>query len=256
MANGGSQNQESGLEAQSRRWLTFIVISIGITGVVSLGIVALLLQGSEPPEKLKYVVATILPLLATWVGTVLAFYFSRENFAAATQSVTELAKTVSGAEKLKGIPVKDKMRPLAAITYEAVNQGEEDKVKLSSLLNKYTSIERIVVLDAKNVVRFLIYKVMIERYLSRIATQQIQLPTGVTAIQDLTLKNLFDSDAQLFQLFQKSVGFVAAEATLADAKALMEKIDKCSDVFVTQTGNPAEALMGWVTDNTIIENLR
>ena len=256
MADNVAPNQESNLEAQSRRWLTFMVISIGISGVVALGVVGLLLKGDAPPEKVKYVVATILPLLATWVGTILAFYFSRENFAAATQSVTELAKSVSGPEKLKSIPVRDKMRPIVAITHETINQGEEDKVKLGSLLNKYTSIERIVVLDAKNVVQFLIYKSMIERYLSRIATQQIQLPTGVSAIQDLTLKNFFDSDAQLFQLFQKSFGFVAAEATLADAKLLMEKIEKCSDVFVTQSGNRGEALLGWVTDNTVIENLK
>jgi hypothetical protein len=248
-------NQESNLEAQSRRWLTFVVISICITGVVAIGITALLLNGDAPPEKLKYVVATILPLLATWVGTILAFYFSRENFMAATQSVTELARTVTAAEKLKSIPVRDKMRPITAITHETVEPNDEVKVKLGDLLTKYSSIERIIILDGKIIVRFLIYRAMIERYLSRIAMGEIALPTGV-ATKDLTLKNLFDSDPQLSQLFQKSFGFVSADATLADVKLVMEKIDKCGDVFVTQSGKSSEPLLGWVTDNTIIENLK
>jgi hypothetical protein len=56
------------------------------------------------------------------------------------------------------------------------------------------------------------------------------------------------------QLFKSSFGFASADATLADAKQIMDKIPKCGDVFVTQTGKPTEPIVGWVTDNLIIEN--
>jgi hypothetical protein len=73
-------------------------------------------------------------------------------------------------------------------------------------------------------------------------------------MQDLTLSSLFQSDPQMYQLFRKSFGFVSVDATLGDAKLVMEKIDKCGDVFVTQSGKLSEPLLGWVTDSTIIEN--
>jgi hypothetical protein len=40
----------------------------------------------------------------------------------------------------------------------------------------------------------------------------------------------------------------------ADAKEVMERIEKCGDVFVTTTGKPSEPIVGWITDNVVIEN--
>jgi hypothetical protein len=258
MPDTPSPPQESTIEAKSRRWLTFVVVIISVTGVVALGITTLVVKSpgtNDPFEKVKYVSATILPLLASWVGTILAFYFSKENLMAATQSVTDLSKAITGIDKLKSIPVREKMRPLSEIKFEQVLNGGEAKVKLSDLLKKYTNVERIIILDDKNVVRFLIYKSMVERYLSRIATDPALLPAGV-AIADLTLKHLFDSDSQMRVLFETSFGFVRVDATLADAKQVMDKIPKCQDVFVTQTGDPKEPIIGWVTDNAILENAK
>jgi hypothetical protein len=206
-------------------------------------------------ERVKYVFATILPLFASWVGTILAFYFSKENFAAATQSVSDLSKTIAGMDKLKAIPARDKMMPLSAITFEQVLTGDESKRKLADLLKKYSTTERIIILDDKNVVRFLIYKGMVERYLSRIATGAATAPAGIN-VPDLTLKDLLDSDAQMKHMFENSFGFVAASATLADAKLVMDNIDKCGDVFVTQAGKSSEPIIGWITDDTIMENAK
>jgi len=47
---------------------------------------------------------SVLPLLGVWVGTLLAYYFSKENFEAATKSVTEMAREIGGMEKLRAIP--------------------------------------------------------------------------------------------------------------------------------------------------------
>jgi hypothetical protein len=258
MPDSSAPAQESTLEARSRRWLTFVVVIISVTGVVALGVTTLVVKSpgtNDPFEKVKYVSATILPLLASWVGTILAFYFSKENLMAATQSVTDLSKAITGIEKLKSIPVREKMRPLGAITFEQIPGGDESKVKLSDLLKKYANTERIIILDEKKAVRFLIYKSMVERYLSRIATAAVASPQGV-GIGDLALKHLLDSDAQMRGMFETSFGFVGATATLADAKQVMDKIAKCQDVFVTETGDSKEPIIGWVTDNTILENAK
>src|SRR5215470_1127822 len=101
--------QESTIEAKSRRWLTFVVVLISVSGIVALGIAGIIVKtvgANDPFEKIKYVSATILPLLASWVGTILAFYFSKENLVAATQSVTDLTKALGGMDKLKAISVR------------------------------------------------------------------------------------------------------------------------------------------------------
>ena len=250
--------QESTIEAKSRQWLTFVVVVISVCGVVALGVVGLVSKTAataDPFERIKYVSATVLPLLASWVGTILAFYFSKENLVAATQSVTDLSKALGGMDKLKSISVREKMRPLGAITAEQVPNGNEATLKLSALLAKYSKFERIIILSDKNVVRFLIYKSMVERYLSQMATNPAAAPQGV-AVADLTLKHLLDSDAALKTFFQTSFGFVRSDATLADAKRVMDNISKCQDVFVTETGNSSDPIVGWITDNTILENAK
>jgi hypothetical protein len=50
------------------------------------------------------------------------------------------------------------------------------------------------------------------------------------------------------ELVQGSLEFVSAEATLGDAKAAMEKKPKCQDVFVTETGQPDDSVLGWLTN--------
>lgn len=252
-----SKGQESTLEAQSRRWLTFIVAVIGVLGVIGLGLTSLLIHSSDPKESLferiKYVSATILPLLASWVGTILAFYFSKENLAAATQSVTDLTKTLSGLEKLKSLPVRSEMRPLSKITFEQIAPGADDTIPLATLLAKYSNIERIVVLDPGGVMRLLVYKSMIERFISQVATNRVTVSSG-HGIDKLTLADLLAPAAGVKSFLETSFGFVSADATLADAKQVMDKIPKCRDVFVTISGNKTEPMIGWVTDNLINEN--
>ncbi len=94
---------------------------------------------------------------------------------------------------------------------------------------------------------------MIDRYLTQVATKAVS-PTSGNAIDKLTLKDLLDWASPEVQLFKNSFGFVSPDATLAGAKQIMDKIPKCGDVFVTQTGKATEPIIGWVTDNLIIEN--
>jgi len=102
---------------------------------------------------------------------------------------------------------------------------------------------------------------MIRQYLSNfVPGMGGALPAGRTSAADLTLKDLLDSDTKLAAMFESSFAFVSESATLADAKAEMERVQQatgsCNDVFVTRTGARAEPVVGWVTDNTIAANSR
>jgi hypothetical protein len=61
----------------------------------------LLLTNSGSSDKpLSFIGQTLLPLWGTWIGTVLAFYFGKANFEAATQSYKDAIKTLTPEEKI------------------------------------------------------------------------------------------------------------------------------------------------------------
>src|SRR5436309_3043459 len=196
---------------------------------------------------IRYVFASIIPLLGSWMGTILAFYFSRDSLAAATQSVRDLTQAVTG-DRLKTVPVKEKMRELKDIKFVQCDEKDDGNKKLSDLTAM--GVERIPILNSQSVIRYLIYKVMIDKHLAQFAGK------ADPQVAALTLKSLLDSDAQMKKLFQDTIAFVPLDATLADAKREMGKIPKCADIFVTNTGKKDEPILGWITDNTIIENSR
>ena len=257
MANSDDQALKPPLEQRSRQFLTFIIISLSIVGVIVLCMTVILLApDGESLDTAKFVFGAALPLLASWVGTILAYYFSKDNFMAATQSVTQLARTVSGIEKLRSLQVKEKMRTVRDIHLLAVPTGKEEEVKLADLLVQFADVDRLVLVEssASPIVNWLIYKSMIHEYISDVARGGA-LPSGRAVVADLTLQDLI-SNSPKRELFKKSFGFVSERATLAEVKAAMDSIPHCSDIFVTQNGKANEPIIGWITENRIIEHSR
>src|SRR5436309_3092423 len=85
-----------GSDASTRKWLAGGIVAASIVGIVIASTVALIAAGSNRPETSRLVFSSVLPLLGTWVGTVLAFYFARDNLEAATQSTLQLAGIETG----------------------------------------------------------------------------------------------------------------------------------------------------------------
>ena len=105
--------------------LAYWVVILAFLGIFLLGYVVL--SHDRTSDTTKYVFAAVLPLLGTWVGTVLAHYFQKENLAAANQSISDLVKTVSTPGKLASLPVKDYMiGPGKIITLPVELQGMKD----------------------------------------------------------------------------------------------------------------------------------
>jgi hypothetical protein len=51
-------------------------------------------------------------------------------------------------------------------------------------------------------------------------------------------------------------GFVSLDSNLRDAQLIIDRVDVCQDVFVTQTGKNTEPVLGWITNSTIAENAK
>jgi hypothetical protein len=105
----------------------------------------------------------VLPLFGTWVGTVLAYYFSRENFESAAAGTERLIRQLTPEEKLRSIPVTSVMiknifsvRDLTKKVEDVAHQLEEKDIK------------RLPILQPSGVLHALLYREGLVKYLSGI----------------------------------------------------------------------------------------
>src|SRR5687767_13480546 len=75
-------------------WAMAVIVVLGIIMLAITGYHATIANTDaarrEFVETGKYIFAAIVPVVAAWVGTVMAFYFGKENFKAATESVSQI----------------------------------------------------------------------------------------------------------------------------------------------------------------------
>jgi hypothetical protein len=231
----------------TRFWLALLVTLVSIASVSILAYVII----REDKEKAQGVLNSVLPLLGTWVGTILAYYFSKENFEAATKSVTAIASQLTSDQKLQSIPVKSKMIYKAEMI---VQKAPATGIKLTDVLNVLDQKKkgnRVPILGDKDEPVYIVHRSLIDSYLSSLA--RAGKPSADIAAQ--TLQTMLDADPDTKRMAE-TFATVKAEATLAEAKTAMDNLPDCQDVFVTQTGNKAEPVLGWITNVIIQDNAK
>ncbi len=232
------------VDSAFRHWLAG-----GITGISIIGVVVLAIAVSNGSPGAREVLSTVLPVIGTWVGTVLAFYFSKENLDSATRSVAAIAKQLTPDEKLRSQPVQTRMISRSQIA--AVQRGPADQANLTKALEELKTAgkgDRIPVLDAQDVPLYVVHRSLVDKFL----TDRALAGASSDDLKKLTLKDMLGVK-ELADVLNNSFDAVNENATLADAKAAMDAIDQCQDIFVTKGGTKKEPVLGWIT-NAIIED--
>ena len=237
---------------QIQNWLAIGVVLISIVSVSLLAGFAIYLN--KEPEKradtTEMIFVATLPLLGSWVGTVLAYYFSKENLEAATRSVGELSRQLTVREKLASALVNDKMIKKSSMFFKRLPAND---IKITELLNEIEQVGkglRVPILTTQDYPSLILHRSVIDRYLADKARTVKPLPD----LDTLTIQNLLDDDSQLKKLAETSFGVVRENANLAEAKDIMDKIPNCQDVFVTASGAKTDVVIGWITDGIIRDN--
>jgi hypothetical protein len=221
---------------------------LGISGIGILVIAAVALGGaalSDEPEQFKntsqLVFNSLLPLLGTWVGTVLAYYFSRKNFESASQSVERMV-TLTTEQRLGQLLVQKEMLRPGQITVFQIAPGKSPKdVLLKDLRIKLgDKITRIPVVDSNGVVLYIVHQSGLFKFIAEKAL------AGGANIEKLTLQDLVD-DAEL-KNWVTNIVYIPESASVADAKKKMDEQKGCQDLIVTKTGSNAEPMLGWMTN--------
>lgn len=245
-------------EEKQSPWVLRNLIAIIITGLVLGATVYIAIFILYNPNKsgnidISFIGQTLLPLWGTWLGTVLAFYFGKANFEAATKSYQNVIDKLTPDEKIAKLLVKDVMLPISKIVY--LDYDTENGKLINDIL-KYPQFEkynRFAVLDKNKCLKFMIHRTTFFEYVF------LKVSQGKTndEINKLTLNDLLtETNTSIKNTLTRGYGFVTITATLLDAKKVIDSIDECTDVFVTETGKNTDPVLGLVTNNMIFEKAK
>lgn len=244
--NGKARSEQEGQPPELGEIAKWV---LGISGAAILLIALATLAGAfragdeQFAQTSQLVFNSLLPLLGTWVGTVLAYYFSRKNFESASHSVERMV-TLTAEQKLGQLSVEKEMLRLPEISLYQIPPGKSaEDVPVTDLLARLGGkITRIPIVDENGVVLYILHQSGLYRFLA------LQALAGKTPeeINQLTLQDLVD-DAEL-KNWVTNIAFVSEKATVADAKTRMEQQTGCQDLIVTSSGRKTEPMLGWMTN--------
>jgi hypothetical protein len=235
----------------SRNVVSYIILGFGFTFII-----AVTIQFIFDPTKvdaIQKMTTIFLPVIAAWVGTVIAFYFGKENFNVANDRIRELVDKVNPMEKLKKISIKDVMIPYdKIIKYDLPDGADYKKVLLYDLLIicKDKKQSRIPVIKTNKVLATVIHRSIIDLIISKNTLN----PDPKKDVKNFTIQDLIDDEET--KIFIKTQLCVKEDANLLDAKSAYDNEPNAQDVFITSSGSITEPILGWVTQNEIIKYLK
>jgi hypothetical protein len=231
---------------------SYLVIgsTIALTVLAAIMVTAAAFGKGDVKEVVQTTFSSLLPMFGTWVGTVLAFYFSKENFEAANRGTIDMVKAVG--QRLGSIPVVQKMIPASqVISLRLAPNQAMGTVKISdveALFAKSISgkkISRLLVLDSSGACVAVVHRSLyMEAFASALRATPALDPAVDTIAKLLAIGYPSPPPVTYEDFFTSTIAYVSRDSTLADAKSKMEAIPGCQDVVVTAVGAKNEPMLG------------
>jgi hypothetical protein len=231
-------------ETRARNSLAFGITGISIVGVILLSITIVVVRDTDVNSRAQNIMNAVLPLLGTWVGTVLAYFFSRENFESASRSVERLTGKLTYQEKLKSTSVTSAM----TLRHEIFSVTDPETVMLVDILKELEEkhIKRLPVFDHANHIQALVFRDGIVDFLYRYKERTDEERRA------LTLSELLAATPSLKQMY----AIASTNDSLGYAQEAMSRIPECGVVFVTQSGRADDEVLGMLTNADFAEMLQ
>lgn len=223
--------------------LAFAILAFSVIAITLLGIAAIIVNKNNAITILNI----ILPVIATWVGTILAFYFGKVNFESANEQVRELVSKLTPEERASS-PASSIMRSLAAMVYFEIPEGKNDKdIKIKELISKFgKNGSRLPIIDINKKPRYMIHESIIDRYINSGGSEED------------TLEFFISKQKQEKKEYGLNEGFViiSEKESISQAKNVMENAPSCLDIFITKEGKSDEPLLGWISNIRLTKYLK
>ncbi len=232
---------------------TLVVVGSFLTVFALAGTLIAIAQSGdkEAIETTKTVFTTILPVLAGWVGTVLAFYFSAQSQERASASLDKVINQGGLGGAGPSAQVSTKMLPYAKIGgLQDLGKTKPQIITIKGLQDEFN----VTLPNGAKVTRLL----FVENGTFKYVLHESTLNAFIVKNPDVTGKTFADMlvDEETLRQISKLVVFVSASATLGDAKAALDKVNGAQDIIVTGTGNSTEPMIGWLSNNDLTKAIQ
>ena len=241
-------------DAAVRAKLGIRVVFWSSIGVVLLAIVVILAAAftGSLKETTQLVFTSVLPLLGTWVGTVLAFYFTKESLESASRTTLNVVRSIN--QKLASIPVLQAMMKAGDVVKATVASGTVGDLPLATIdslfktaLPNGRNISRLPIVNGAGACIGIVHRsVWMEMQVGGVKLSPAVDVTKDTLAKLLPQKSL--AGKTFDDIVKGTIAFVASGQTLEDAKRAMEALSLCQDVFVTQSAKADEPMLGWISN--------
>jgi len=226
------------------------IIAIGIAGLAVFTILFITIKvlGSNLDEGLDFVAKSVLPLVATWMGAIIAYYFAKDNFDATTEQSDKMIDKLTMEKRLESVKVTDAMIPLSEIQYFSLSDFLEKKIMSEILDNKsMKGLNRFLFFDGKKC-EFVIHRSIFDRFIT------FRLGKEEKGVKELKLKDLIaEKDKAIHDYVHKGISYISQAGCLLDAKKLIDDNKSSEDIIVTRTGKENEDVVGWIPDTLLAE---
>jgi len=227
--------------------LALSLIALSAAGITLAALSAIGHGGRDEADK---VFTTVVGLGGAWVSTILVYYFSKENFQAAQTATQETLRAALGSSQPK-LLVADKMIKRKDMLPLDLTNTTEAAIKLSDLRAKLNDrVTRIPVVKG-NIILYVIHDASIYRMFLDLVLKK-QQPADTITLADL-LDTQFDNGDK-FGNVVRTFACVPITATVDDAQAALQKVHGAQDVFVTQSGQTSDPVLGWLTDTLLAKS--
>jgi len=234
-----------------RTLLALTVTGLGILGLAAVSMMALSNAPQEQKaEAARLVFASIVPLIGTWVGSVLAYYFTSQNLKAGSDTALAAVTAAGGISPETPVwKVMTSFGNIKPIKTVADDNAARD-VQLAGLYGELTNDRaRIPIVTSGNHASplYVVHMTDIEKY-----SASLTPPVGP---RDLTQK-LTDMLSSAGADFKGLTSFVVVpeSATLAEARAALRAVSGAKDVFVTSSGARNGTVLGWLTNSDLAKS--
>jgi uncharacterized membrane protein len=238
-----------------------LILSIGSVAIVALAgvlIVAFVVLAERHTEMLTKVdsllngvFTAVLPVVATWVGTVLAFYFGSENFRQAAQHTREALSDRLVAKK----KISD---PGMMVPFDRIGRLDADGVTDA----ESKDMEDVIHMMSEAARRVIVFNKAEQCPIYVIRSSVPPMPAGwikgdFTVGDEVkgkkkTIKDYLDTDGkngQKNRVDATNFKYIAEETTPEDALSFMAR-ERIDDLFITKDGKPGRVL-GWTTSTDL-----
>jgi len=242
----------------TQSWKRFsIAAAIIILGTVNLYVVIWRLEDLNH----NTVFTAVVGLTGSWVGTVLTFYFSKENFDAANKNTQEVIDKIAQPKDLTKVTAGEAMIPLKDISFlqlknpKVRTEDNIDEGKLIKLLGAYlTARNRLPILTWEKHPKHIVHRSLIDRFITEKMINEEKSPNNLT-LEELVESEDFKLKVNAFVTVKESDHLEYVRIAMDNARADSGGV-LVSDAFVTQEGGANSPVLGWITNSLILEKSR